>query len=50
VGDWNDIRLLLAAACDQGRTLDWALREDYLRLFDLEDKLSELKSIHGPAQ
>jgi len=49
VGDWNDIRLLLEATRDQGVTLDWALLEDYLRLFDLDGKLPELKSIHGTA-
>jgi len=50
VGDWNDIRLLVDAAQAQGAKLDWALLEDYLRLFDLGDKLAELKSIYGPTQ
>ena len=50
VSDWNDIRLLLEAAREQELTLDWALLEDYLRLFNLEDKLPELKSIHGATQ
>jgi hypothetical protein len=50
VGDWNDIRLLVDAAHAQGAKLDWALLEDFLRLFDLGDKLAELKSIYGPTQ
>ena len=36
VSDWNDIRLLLEAAREQKVTLDWALLEDYLRLFHFE--------------
>jgi hypothetical protein len=47
VGDWHDIRLHLESARDQGQSLDWELLEDYLRLFQLESKLPELKTIHG---
>ena len=47
VSDWHDIRLLLESARAQGLSLDWALLEDYLRLFNLEGRLTELKSIHG---
>ena len=50
VGDWGDIRLLLEAARQQRVALDWKLLEDYLRLFDLEHKLPELKSMHGPTE
>ena len=50
VGDWNDIRLLLEAARERAQPLDWALLEDYLRLFQLEGRLAELKSIHGTTQ
>ena len=49
VGDWHDILLLIAAAPQQGRPVDWLLVEDYLRLFHLEHRLPELKSAHGPA-
>jgi hypothetical protein len=49
-GDWNDIRLLLEAAREQRLTLDWELLEDYLRLFSLEGRLAELKSIHGATE
>jgi hypothetical protein len=47
LSDWSDIQLLLDAAREQGRSLDWALVEDYLRLFDLEGRLAELKSTYG---
>jgi hypothetical protein len=47
IADWHDIGLLLSTAREQRRALDWELLEDYLRLFQFEDKLSELKLIHG---
>jgi hypothetical protein len=50
INDWNDIRLLIDAARTQGLPLDWELLGDYLRLFDLGPKLSELKSIYGAAE
>jgi hypothetical protein len=50
VGDWNDIRLLLETAREQRLTLDWELLEDYLRLFQLEARLPDLKSIHGTTE
>jgi len=50
VGDWHDILLLVAASARQGRAIDWPLVEDYLRLFQLENKLPELKSAYGPLE
>ena len=50
IGDWNDIRLLLEAAGARRSTLDWELLEEYLRLFGLEARLAELKSLHGPTE
>lgn len=50
VGDWHDILLLVGAAARQGRALDWPLLEDYLRLFQLEAKLPDLKSAYGPLE
>lgn len=47
LSDWHDIALLLAAAREQRVAVDWELLEDYLRLFGLEARLPELKSIHG---
>ena len=38
---------LLQAAGQQRRVLDWDLLLDYLRLFSLEHRLDELKSIYG---
>lgn len=46
-GDWHDIGLLLIAAREQRRPVDWQLLDDYLRLFHFEAKLPDLKSIHG---
>jgi hypothetical protein len=48
--DWADIRLLLAAAGEQGLALDWRLITDYLEIFHLETRLPELKDWHGKAQ
>lgn len=47
--DWHDVTVLLTTAREQGRTLDWELLEDYLRLFNFTDKLPELKLPHGPS-
>lgn len=46
--DWHDIRLLVRAAREQGTALDWELVADYLRIFQLEGRLSELRGIHDP--
>jgi len=45
--DWYDIRLLVRAAREQGAPLDWELIGDYLDLFHLQDRLSELRNLHG---
>ncbi len=50
IGDWHDILLLVAAAARQSRALDWPLVEDYLRLFQLEARLPDLKSAYGPLE
>jgi hypothetical protein len=44
--DWSDIRLLVRAARERSPALDWELLGEYLRLFGMEQKLAELKSIH----
>ena len=41
--DWHDIRLLLRTAGEQRVTLDWELVADYLQIFRLGEKVSELK-------
>lgn len=48
IADWHDIGLLVASAREQRLALDWELLEDYLRLFQFEGKLADLKSLHGP--
>ena len=45
--DWADIRMMLEAAGEQGRSIDWALLADYLAVFNLESKLAELKEWYG---
>lgn len=45
--DWADIRMILAAAGEQGRAIDWALVADYLAIFHLQGRLNELKGYHG---
>jgi hypothetical protein len=47
---WFDIRLLLQAARDQSQKVDWELVTEYLQIFHLESKLSELNRIHGQAE
>lgn len=45
--DWADIRMILEAAGEQGRPVDWPLIADYLAIFHLEARLGELKGYHG---
>jgi predicted nucleotidyltransferase len=45
--DWADIRLILAAAGEQGTPIDWPLVADYLAIFRWEAKLPELKQFYG---
>ncbi len=42
--DWHDIRLLLRSAPG---ALDWELIADYLELFQLREKLPELREVYG---
>lgn len=48
--DWADIRMMLEAAGQQARELDWELLTDYLAIFQLEAKLAELKEWYGKAE
>ncbi len=47
--DWADILMILEAAKQQGVSIDWCLVEDYLKLFQLESRLDELKTYYGKA-
>jgi len=47
VRGWADIRMMLEAAREQGRSIDWELLGDYLAIFRLESKLPELRSWYG---
>jgi predicted nucleotidyltransferase len=48
--DWLDIRLLLEAAANQAETVDWGLLAEYLRIFNLHDRLESLKEWYGQAE
>lgn len=48
--DWVDIRLLLEAAAYNGHTVDWELIAEYLDIFDLNDRLEEMKAWHDQAE
>lgn len=50
LSDWHDIQLLIELAREQKSPLDWELLEDYLRVFNLDGKLAELKSWYGATQ
>lgn len=47
--DWSDIRMMLEASAEQGGAIDWELVVDYLRIFNLENRLPELREWHGDA-
>lgn len=46
-GDWHDIRQLVCTAKERGASLDWDLLGDYLDIFKMSDRLTELKSLYG---
>ena len=45
--DWADIRMMLEAAGEQVREIDWSLLTDYLEIFHLAARLPELKGYYG---
>ena len=47
VRDWSDIYMMLEETGKRRDVLDWELISDYLAIFDLQDKLSDLKSLYG---
>lgn len=48
--DWADIRMMLEAAGENADPVDWELVSSYLELFELRDKLGELKGYYGQAK
>ncbi len=46
-GDWSDIFQLIGHSARSGMDLDWELVADYLDLFDLGNRLTELKQAYG---
>jgi len=47
--DWADIQMMLEVAGECGNSIDWDLLQEYLGLFQLEDKLETLKQWYGTA-
>jgi predicted nucleotidyltransferase len=47
--DWMDVRLVLEAAAEQGREMDWELIASYLEIFGMTAKLGQLKDWYGEA-
>ncbi len=45
--DWSDIYSLIEHSAQSGFPVDWERIEDYLELFDLGSKLTELRQIHA---
>jgi len=45
--DWLDIQSLLTAAAHHQAVIDWALIQDYLAIFDLQDRLSDMRQWYG---
>lgn len=45
--DWNDIRLLVRFSGAEGKPLDWELLDEYLGIFDLRTRMSDLRSWYG---
>ncbi|MEX1115004.1 MAG: hypothetical protein WEB53_07125 [Akkermansiaceae bacterium] len=48
-GDWADCLAIIRHAGDSSTPIDWELVEDYLILFNLGDRLVELKATYGQA-
>ena len=48
--DWMDIRLIIEDAAESGQPVDWLRLEDYLDIFNLGDKITELKIWYGEAK
>jgi len=48
--DWADIRMMLEGAGQQGTAIDWLLLTDYLEIFHLKARLSELKGYYGTTE
>lgn len=47
--DWADIRMMLEAARENADPVDWELVASYLEIFQMQDRLVELKEYYGQA-
>jgi hypothetical protein len=47
IGDWYDIYLLIDHSARTSKQLDWELIGDYLKAFDLEYRIDELRKRYG---
>lgn len=48
--DWYDIRAMIRSSAEQDRELDWELIEEYLSLFNMAERLEELRRCYGEAE
>lgn len=49
LGDWNDIHRLVRHAAEESLPLRWDLIADYLAIFRLDAKMTELRSLYDEA-
>jgi hypothetical protein len=48
--DWADIQMILETSVESQQPIDWELLDEYLKLFNLHDKLTTLQGWYGQAK
>ncbi|MGZ0707195.1 nucleotidyl transferase AbiEii/AbiGii toxin family protein [Coraliomargarita sp. W4R53] len=48
--DWADIQMILETSGERKLAIDWELLDDYLGLFELNEKLTTLQKWYGPSK